>query len=257
MRLRAPIVASGLALLFGALWLTLDRRTNPFDAGPRDPETGALRAAVNAGADAGAASFPCPPHTLPDRGFCIPVPPELSQRDPTRGTLRLSLLPGRDPDYAHYETPIAGKPAQAAHDGRGLFVPAPSGTPVSAIRLEAQHGPSERLPSTNPSIALLSVHHVTRGGATRSYLLGYEGIRVAAPARGASRKLEPGAPVGEVVDTPATTSGLRLWSRQLRQGVDPNTTAPERLLLDSHSLECDPRNVLEPKRAELPAPSRP
>ncbi len=128
-----------------------------------------------------------------------------------------------------------------------------------AIRLEAQKGPSQRLPSSSASLPLLTVHHVARGGATRSYLLGYEGISAIPFARDASPKFEAGARLGEVISGAAETSGLRLWSRQLRQGVDPNATAPARLLLDSHSLECDPRNVLEPKRADplRPAPSLP
>jgi hypothetical protein len=202
-----------------------------------------------AGVPGGAATpaLECPEDQLPDDGVCIPVPPpeELAAATPAP----IELLPGRAADYARYVTPIAAYPAAPARHGLGLFVAAPRGVPVTAIELEAQTGPTRRRVTTSSPPRLLTVHRVERAGAPRTYVLSYEGLAFDA-APGAS-DVAVGTPLGRVAAAPGIT-GLGLTVRQLRRGVDPERVPPERLLSDSTSLACDPRNVLPAK--PLPQP---
>jgi hypothetical protein len=190
----------------------------------------------------------CPADQLPDDGVCIPVPPpeEVAASTPAP----IELLPGRVADYGRYLTPIAGYPAAPAAKGLGLFVAAPRGAPVTAIELEAQTGPTRRWVTATSRPRLLTVHRVERSGATRTYLLEYEGI--AFDATPGSGDVDVGTPLGRVAPS-SGVSGLGLSVRQVRRGVDVASTAPERLMLDSSSLDCDPRNVLPSK----PSPTTP
>jgi hypothetical protein len=97
---------------------------------------------------------------------------------------------------------------------------------------------------------LLTLHRVERSGATRTYVLAYEGLSF--DALPAASDIPVGTPMGRVSPGRGVT-GLGLSVRQLRRGVDPENTPPERLLLDSSSLACDPRNVL-PAKPDLPGP---
>jgi hypothetical protein len=190
----------------------------------------------------------CPADQLSDDGVCIPVPPpeELAAAAPTA----IELLPGRAADFSGYVTPIAAYPAAPAPHGLGLFVAAPRGVPVTAIELEAQAGPTRRWVVGTTPPQLLTIHRVERSGATRTYVLVYEGL--AFDARPGISDVAVGTPLGRVASRPGVT-GLGLSVRQLRRGVDADSVPPERLLLDSSSLACDPRNVLPPK----PSPSTP
>lgn len=186
-----------------------------------------------------AASPACPPEHLLDDGVCVPLPPPDTRE--TESASRLELLPGRPPDHARYLTPIAGHPATPSKSGLGVFIPAPRGTPVMAIELEGQIGPARRLPLAASPPRLLTLHRVERAGASRSYLLLYDGISVE-PSTEPS-ELPVGTPLGRVAAAPAPT-GLGIEVRQLRRGVDPSALDGEGALLDSGSLSCDARNVL-------------
>jgi hypothetical protein len=198
---------------------------------------------------ASAPALECPADQLPDDGVCIPVPP--LEETPTSGPAPIELLPGRVADYERYLTPIAARSAAPAAQGLGLFVAAPRGVPVTAIELEAQTGPTRRWVTATTPPRLLTVHRVERSGATRTYVLEYDGLAFDA-APGAS-DVDVGTPLGRVAASSGVT-GLGLSVRQVRRGVDVASTAPERLLLDSSSLACDPRNVLPSKPAATTPP---
>jgi hypothetical protein len=185
----------------------------------------------------------CPADQLPDDGVCVPVP---ALDDTATAPAPIELLPGRSADYGRYVTPIAAYPAAPAPQRLGAFVAAPRGVPVTAISLEAQAGPTRRWVTATSPRRLLTLHRVDRGGATRTYLLAYEGLAFdAAPG---VIEVAVGTPLGRVAAASGIT-GLGLSVRQLRRGVDAELTQPERLLLDSSSLPCDPRNVLPLKPA--------
>lgn len=191
------------------------------------------------GAAAERAKAPCPSDTLPDHGVCIPVPKhEGAARDDPEAALE--LLPGRPDDYARYLSPIAGHVAIAGPDGGSIVLAAP-GTEVRSIRLESQSGPTRwaLLPGSMP--VLLTLHRVQRGSSSRSYVLVYRGLEFEAPATWTD--IADGAVLGRV-SAALAPSGLRLRVRQLRRGEQADSTPTERTLRDSHSLECDPRNVL-------------
>jgi hypothetical protein len=184
------------------------------------------------------AAPPCPSEHLFDDGVCLPLPPP--ETHDTDGS-RLDLLPGRPPEHRRYLTPIAGYPATGSKSGLGVFVPAPRGTPVTAIALEAQVGPARRLPLAGSPPRLLTVHQVERAGAARTYVLVYEGI--ASEPSSEPSELPVGTPLGRVAAAP-TPTGLGIEVRQLRRGVELGLLDGETALLDSSSLSCDARNVL-------------
>jgi len=186
----------------------------------------------------------CPPEHLLDDGVCVPLPaPDI--REPESAS-RLELLPGRPPDHGRYLTPIAGQPATTSKSGLGIFVAAPRGTPVMVIALEAQSGPARRLPLAGSPPRLLTLHRIERAGATRSYVLVYDGISIEPSSE--PSELPVGTPLGRVAAGPSPT-GLGIEVRQLRRGVDLGSLDGETALLDSSSLSCDARNVLPLKPA--------
>jgi hypothetical protein len=188
---------------------------------------------------AAADTAPCPTDTLPDHGVCIPVPkPEAAAREDAEAAL--ALLPGRPDDYRRYVSPIEGHVPAASPDA-GAIVSAAIGTEVLSIRLESQSGATRwaLLPGSVP--LLLTLHRVQRGSSSRSYVLIHRGLEVNAPA--AWTDVPDGAVLGRV-DTSLTPPGLRLRVRQLRRGTQVEESPTDRTLRDSHSLECDPRNVL-------------
>jgi len=150
-------------------------------------------------------------------------------------------MPGRPENYARYQTPLRSA-LKGVSVGGSVFFAAPVGTAVDVVALESQTGPVRKLPSAPPPAPLLTLHHVTRSGATRTYLLSYEGLAADTPE--GPLDLVAGAPLGRIVSAAGLTPGLRLGVRELRRGVDPEQVPVERLLGDSHSVECDPRNVL-------------
>jgi hypothetical protein len=198
-----------------------------------------------------AAAVECPLDQLSDDGVCIPIPPP--EEAVAAAPAPIELLPGRSADYGRYVTPIAAYPAAPAPQGLGLFVAAPRGVPVTAISLEAQAGSTRRWVTAVVPRRLLTLHRVERSGATRTYLLAYEGV--AFDAEPGVSDVDVGTPLGRIAPGPGLT-GLGLSVRQLRRGVEPESAPPERLLLDSSSLACDPRNVLPPKPT-LPSPPSP
>jgi hypothetical protein len=201
-----------------------------------EPNQGQL--AMSAPADS--AKAPCPSQTLPDHGVCIPVPkPEASAHDDVEATL--ALLPGRPDDYRRYISPIVGHIAAPGQD-EGAIITAAIGTEVRSIRLESQSGATRwaSLPGTVP--VLLTLHRVQRGSSSRSYVLVHRGLEVNAPPA-AWTDIADGSVLGRVSDA-LTPPGLRLRVRQLRRGAPAESAPTQRTLRDSHSLECDPRNVL-------------
>jgi hypothetical protein len=206
---------------------------------PSEPPPAEPSAAATASNVAPRSGLDCPPQQLPDDAVCIPVPP--SEDRAAVASAPIELLPGRTPDYTRYVTPIANYPAAAAPEGLGLFVAAPRGVPVTAVSLEAQSGQARRWVTASVPPRLLTLHRVERGGSTRTYVLGYQGLTFdTAPGM---QEVVVGTPLGRVAPS-AGASGLTLHVRQLRRGVEPENLPPERLLLDASSLACDPRNVL-------------
>jgi len=218
--------------------------------GPPDAErasdasmAGASAPGVGAPDTVAASSVPatalnCPPRQLPDDAVCIPLPPP---EDETVTSTPIELLPGRAPEYTRYVTPVANYPAKAEREGLGLFVAAPRGVPVTVVSLESQAGPTRRWVTATTPPRLLTLHRVERSGSTRTYVLAYDGVGFD-PTPG-MREIAVGTPLGRVARAPGIT-GLTLRVRQLRRGIEPENVPPERLLLDTSSLACDPRNVL-------------
>lgn len=185
---------------------------------------------------------PCPSGTLPDHGLCVPV----RQPEPTPDALALDLLPGRPEDPARYATPVADGVAAPLPGGSDWHVAARAGVYVHAIALESQVGDARRASIGEPQPQLLTLHRVERSGAQRLYVVSYSGVDVEASAAAAGAtwtKVTTGTRIARISSAPPPI-GLRFHVRQLRRGVDAERTAPERLLRDSHSVPCDPRNVL-------------
>jgi hypothetical protein len=185
-----------------------------------------------------AASSPCPSGMLSDYGVCIVVPQPMSGEG--FGSARLQLVPGRPLDYARYRTPVRSPQAPLPGPGGSLFVAAPPGTPVEVVALDAQAG-AARLLFVSPT-RVITLHRVARNGATSSYVLLYEGLNAA--ATGPATELAPGSRLGTISPSPRLATGLRLAVRQVRAAIDAEQVPVDRLLSDSHSVECDPRNVL-------------
>lgn len=182
---------------------------------------------------------PCPSGTLPDQGVCIPVPaPEAAESDALE--VGLELLPGRPSDYARYLTPISGHAAAANPDG-GSLVRARAGAEVRALRLESQLGPTRWASLQSADPALLTLHRVQRGSSQRTYVLVYRGVDFLAPSTWTDI---PDGGVIAHVGAASEPAGLRLRVRQLRRGAEGEPPLGDRLLRDSTSLECDPRNIL-------------
>lgn len=181
----------------------------------------------------------CPSGTLSDHGVCIPVPVLPGSSD--QNGVGLQLMPGRPENYARYATPLRTA-ANGVAVGGSVFFAAPVGSAVEVVALESQTGPTRKLRTATAPAPLLTLHHVTRNGATRSYLLTYEGL--ASETAEGPQDLAAGASLGRIVSAAGLTPGLRLGVRELRRGVDPEQVPRQRLLGDSHSVECDPRNVL-------------
>jgi hypothetical protein len=181
---------------------------------------------------------------LPDQGICIPVP----KAEPVLPgeASRLELLPGRAEDYGRYVTPIASHRAKPTGAGLGLSIMAPARTLVTVIGLEHQTDSARRLIVRGPVPRLLTLHRVSRNGVSRSYLLSYDGLTFDANAPDAD--VPVGTPLGQLRPS-AGGAALQLRVRQLRRGADLEQLPVERLLDDSVSLECDPRNVLPAKPA--------
>jgi len=186
----------------------------------------------------------CPIDTLPDEGVCIPVP--MAEPVLPGEASRLELLPGRTEDYGSYVTPISSYRAKPTDGGLGLSIAAPARTLVTVIGLEHQTGPARRLILRGPVPRLLTLHRVSRNGVARSYLLSYDGLTFDATA--ADADVPVGTPLGQLRPS-ADGAALQLRVRQLRRGANLEQLPVERLLSDSVSLECDPRNVLPPKPA--------
>jgi len=182
---------------------------------------------------------PCPSNTLPDHGVCIPVPPrEAPESDGV--SVALDLLPGRPSDYTRYVTPIVEHTAATSPDG-GSIVRAPAGTEVRAIRLESQRGPTRWASLQSAEPVLLTLHRVQRGSSLRSYVLVYRGVEFQAP--GTWTDIPDGGVIARVGGA-LEPAGLRFRVRQLRRGAQGEPALSERLIGDSSSLDCDPRNVL-------------
>jgi hypothetical protein len=216
----------------GALALWWSRHAT--DDTPVAPPRGAATALPGISAQPG-----CPPDHLPDGEVCLPLP--AVEPSETEAQTRIELLPGRPPEYTRYLTPIAAHPASPPHQGLGVFIAAPRGTPVTALTLEAQVGPTRVWVTATTPPRLLTLHRTDRAGAVRTYVLVYDGIAFdSAPG---TQEVSVGTPLGRVSAGDGAT-GLGLGVRQFRRDLDPDTVAPERLLLDATSIVCDARNVL-------------
>jgi hypothetical protein len=180
----------------------------------------------------------CPPGQLPDDEVCLPLPAEPSEAE---AESRIELLPGRPAEYARYLTPIAAHPATPPRQGLGVFIPAPRGTAITALTLDAQTGPTRVSVTATTPPRLLTLHRTERGGSLRTYVLTYDGIAFDTPT--GTQEVNVGTPLGRVSASDGA-AGLSLGVRQLRRDLDPSSVPSEQWLQDATSIACDARNVL-------------
>lgn len=250
-------------------------------AGREGPASAALAATAGAPLAAGAS---CPRGTIPDGAICVHldmaddgegehVPAAKNAHYTRRGEWRtydqIPRSPGRPADYDAYVLPVpphAGghsvmsgydldRPDAAQRRGRGLKhvghggidIGEPRGTPVRALRLEHQDGPSEVLyagPLFGTSVVTL--HRVREGGLVAEYVAIYAHLdRVEASVQ-PGRSLDDGALLGTVGDSGSPgLVHLHLEIRRVREGVDLRRVPGGPAVLADHvSVVCDPRNVL-------------
>lgn len=208
-------------------------------------------------ATTGAASAPCPPHTLPDQGACVPVPPPPPAlgaplaRDLDAGPdNHIPLLPGRpeDPTRYRWPLPLAARgpiPSPRERPSSPTVAVELAGNPgqeVHLLHLEHQVGDAEILwvgELLGPTVVTLHALRGTEG--LRSLLLFHGGL--GAPTMGLARgaNLRPGAPLGSLAPT---GSALFFEIREARRGVDVKALAAAELRQFARTIPVDPRNVL-------------
>ncbi len=241
----ALIVAAAVVLVRAAGWVA------------RSAEEAAPPALTAAPAPPSGAA-PCPPHTLPDQGACVPVP----GRDPATGVDELApapgldgdhipLLPNRPADPSRYRWPLpllatglAALPFPLEPPSPvAIALPAGAEGEVRALRLEQQVGDAEVL-FTGELVTrtVLTLHTVRAPTGLRSFVLVYGNLATITPGLARGANLRAGAPLGAV----AVPSGaLVLEAREVRRGVDVKALAAEELRHPARTVAVDLRNLLE------------
>jgi murein DD-endopeptidase MepM/ murein hydrolase activator NlpD len=176
----------------------------------------------------------------PDRpaaydAYRYPVP------EPARGRL---LMSGYDLDRPDEEQRRGRKLSQVGHGGVDLAVP--RGTEVRLLPLEHQEGDAEVLYVGKLfGTTVVTRHALREGGKLREYVVLYGHLDAAAPGIAASAHVAEGSLLGYVGDTGSVgVVHLHLEVRQLREGVELEKIAKERVIANEIAVVCDPRNVL-------------
>lgn len=195
----------------------------------------------------------CPAGTLPDQGVCIPVP---RARPEARSEAAIPKRADRPADYGAYRLPVAasGSPAVVSTEaagsdggvrGLGISIAAAAGTPVTAMALDGQDGPSEIVFAGSLIGGTVIIRSTVRtSGRTGNYLSVIGNLD---EPRGLAPKteLQDGAEIGKSGPEP-----LYFEIRLVRAGVDPFAVPADRLLDDSQTVSVDVRNLLRRRRAE-------
>ena len=249
---------------------------------PADAAALAVPPEPNEGAAAGFSAL-CEPRTLPDGDVCVPIPApddgdgdeliaEPGAHHDKRGRYQvydqIPRRPERPADYTayRYPVPVSGatlamsgydldRPESAQRQGRrfsqvghgGIDLAAPRGAEVHLVNLEHQEGAAEvvfvgKLFGTT----VLTRHALREAGRLREYIVLYGHLEAPAPGLEPHRgELAEGALLGYVGETGSPgIVHLHLEVRRVRDGVDVNKLAPERLVANETTVVCDPRNVL-------------
>lgn len=236
--------------------------------------------------DAVAPRGACPRGTVPDGAVCIHLESEDEEGDHIAATRnahttrhgewrsydQIPRSPGRPADYDAYELPVPphpgghsvmsgydlDRPDAAQRRGRGLKhvghggidIGEPRGTPVRAVRLEHQEGPSDVL-YAGPlfGTTVVTRHRVREGGLVAEYVTLFAHLDRIEPAITPGRSLDEGAVLGAVGDSGSPgLVHLHLEIRRVREGVDlARVPGGPGVLADHVSVVCDPRNVLPVK----------
>jgi len=225
---------------------------------------------------------PCPPHTVEDRGVCVPVgqssplpggpsliPSPGAHREPDGQWLeyeQIPRLPERPSDYALYRYPI--EPLASGFIGSGYDLDRPDplqrrGAGLSQVGhggldLAQRRGAAVRLVELTHQLEPATLVHagqlfgntvVTRhllqeGGASKEYLVVYGHLE------SISEELTPGLPLpeGTLLGTVGDSGSpgivhLHLEVRQLRRTTVLDDLQPHQLVNNGHTVACDPRNV--------------
>jgi murein DD-endopeptidase MepM/ murein hydrolase activator NlpD len=280
---RRLVVVSALAV---AALLALPPSSQGSDEAPSAP---ANRPVL--GADARVSPSPCARGSLPDgdgpAAACVRLPEDGEGSEPPAESVsnshrdregrwvvydQIPRRPDRPADYDAYRYPVPcdhgcvmsgydlDRPDEFQRRGRrlrqvghgALDLAAPRGTPVSAVELVHQQGPSELLyVGTLFGNSVISLHTLREGATLRDYivLVGHLDAYAA--------NLQPGSPLhaGDLVGTVGDSGSpglvhLHLEVRRVR-GDLANKGELERLaredpaaLVGSATIVCDPRNVL-------------
>ncbi|HEX4335867.1 MAG TPA: hypothetical protein VH062_08140 [Polyangiaceae bacterium] len=221
--------------------------------GGRDPRVSLAPAPSASAAGSRLAASLCPPGSLPDDGVCIPVPPPERAALNVTGADRIPRRPERPPEYGRYALPVEGVLSvaelgeSALPDGgtrpSGVALGVAANTPVSAVELEGQDGPSRLVyagPLWGPTVVTL--HTVRARNGAEQYLVALAQLGSLRP-HAVGDTLSGGATLGT-----SGTAPVVLETRLVRSGVDVRTLAASALLATGASSAVDARNVLSVKR---------
>ena len=177
----------------------------------------------------------CPPGTLPDGNVCVPVPAVQPTEQParTRSLQGIARRPDRPADYRRYQLPLA-------LDKQGRL----SGTEVRCVELDGQVEHA-RIQYVGRLIGqtVVTRHRVHEAGQLRQYLVIYGHLQSPAPGLREGAAVRAGTRLGSVQGAAAPRSSQRLQVRRTRPGVKIERLSAKQLLLDLHTVACDPRNV--------------
>jgi murein DD-endopeptidase MepM/ murein hydrolase activator NlpD len=273
-----PLIRAAAACLFFAL---------AGSAAPDRSLSGPAASAARGGrvASEDGLSAVCPAGMLPDGDACVTLPmgdegaDELlastgAHRD-KRGQMRsydqIPRRPERPAAYEAYRYPVPladNEPLRVGgydldlpdsvqrrgrrfsfvgHGGVDLLVP--RGTEVRAVALEHQDGDAQVIFSGKLfGTTVITRHTLREGGRLRDYIALYGHLASIAAGIEPGRPAAEGTVLGYVGDTGSEgIVHLHLEVRRVREGVDLEKVAPERVVTPEIAVVCDPRNVLPVK----------
>ncbi len=132
----------------------------------------------------------------------------------------------------------------------GVDIAQPRGTEVRSVNLEHQVGDAEVvLVGELFGNSVVTRHSVRQGGRLREYLVVHGHLDGPAPGLSRGMNVREGSLLGFVGDSGSPGDvHLHLEVRRVRDGVDAKELSPRRMVHNSKTVVCDPRNVL-PLRA--------
>ncbi len=224
--------------------------------------------------------MPCPPRHLPEGDVCVPllgsneplVREENVQRERRARGKAFDLLPrrpDREEDPRAYLYPIGSPPLilrgfddvstqPADASPTSIELSAERGTPVVAIRLAGQEGPT-RVAETGRLVGntVVTRHDVKEGERVRTYLLVHGRLDAFGPDVKAGAEIADGQTLGFVGDS-GSPGLVRLYleARRAREEVSLDGLALAKLVDDATGVPTDLRNVLPPivEGKNAPAP---